>query len=131
MTELEKIEQDFEYLDSWEEKYQYIIELGEKINPLDEQYKTDIWKVIGCQSQVWLVPKTENGKYYFYADSDAIIVKGLIAVVLAVYNNKTAMEIKNIDIGKIFAKLGLKENLSPSRRNGMMSMVAKIREYAI
>ena len=84
----------------------------------------------GCQSQVWLVPEIKNGIFHFKGDSDAILVKGIIAVVLLIYNDKSAEEIKNIDVAKIFAKLGLEENLTPSRRNGMMSMINKIKQYA-
>ena len=93
-------------------------------------YKTDEWKVKGCQSQVWLVPTFAPNSIHFCGDSDAILVKGIIAIVLMIYNDKSAEEIKSIDVAKIFAKLGLEENLTPSRRNGMMSMVEKIRQYA-
>ena len=95
-----------------------------------DKYKTDEWKVSGCQSQVWLVPDYHDGKLSFEGDSDAIMVKGIIAVIMAIYQNKSAQEIKKIAVEKIFAKLGLQEHLSLSRRNGMMSMVDKIRYYA-
>lgn len=129
MTVAELIE-NFAYLDSWEEKYQYVIELGHTLEPLEESFKTEEWKVKGCQSQVWLVPEFKDGKIRFRGDSDAILVKGIIAIVLLIYNNRTPEEIKSIDVAEIFVKLGLEENLSPSRRNGMMSMVEKIRQYA-
>lgn len=122
--------ENFEFLDSWEDKYRYIIELGEKLPPLEERYHTDEWKVKGCQSQVWLVPDKKENAVNFYGDSDAVIVKGLIAIVLMVYNGKTAAEIKNTDINDIFMKLGLREHLSPSRRNGLEAMIEKIRRYA-
>lgn len=128
--DIDELIENFSFFESWEEKYQYVIDLGRQLEPLDEHYKTDEWKVKGCQSQVWLVPQFQNGYIHFIGDSDAILVKGIIAIVLAIYNNKSADEIKNIDVMEIFAKLGLEENLTPSRRNGMMSMVAKIREYA-
>lgn len=121
---------NFSFLDGWEEKYQYVIDLGHKLEPLDEKFKTDEWKVKGCQSQVWLVPQIQNGVFHFKGDSDAILVKGIISIVLLIYNDKTAAEIKNIDVTKIFVKLGLEENLTPSRRNGMLSMVEKIKQYA-
>jgi cysteine desulfuration protein SufE len=127
---IDELIDNFSFLDGWEEKYQYVIDLGHKLEPLDESFKTDDWKVHGCQSQVWLVPKVTDGKICFRGDSDAILVKGIIAIVLMIYNNKTPAEIKSIDVIKIFAKLGLEENLTPSRRNGMMSMVEKIRQYA-
>ena len=121
---------NFSLLDDWEDKYRYIIELGGKLEPLDEEYRTEEWKVQGCQSQVWLEPKKENGKLYFKGDSDAFIVKGLIAIVLMIYSNKSAQEIKEIEVAEIFAKLGLQEHLSPSRRNGLFSMVERIKSYA-
>lgn len=128
--DLEELIDNFAFLDGWEEKYQYVIDLGRQLEPLEDKYKTDEWKVKGCQSQVWLVPQFENDKLHFKGDSDAILVKGIIAIVLMIYNDKSAEEIKTVDVAKIFATLGLEENLTPSRRNGMMSMVAKIREYA-
>ena len=122
---------NFEFLDTWEDKYRYIIELGEKLPPLDEKYHTEDWKVQGCQSQVWLVPtKDDNGKISFVGDSDAMIVKGLIAIVLMIFNHKSPSEIKAVAVEDIFAKLKLEEHLSPSRRNGLLSMIAKIKNYA-
>ena len=128
--DLNELYENFEFFDSWEEKYQYVIDLGRTLESLPDEYKTEEWKVQGCQSQVWLVPEVKNGKLHFKGDSDAILVKGIIAVVLLIYNDKSAEEIKSIDVLKIFAKLGLEENLTPSRRNGMMSMVQKIKYYA-
>ncbi len=130
MEDIEIISDNLSMLDDWEDKYQYLIELGEKLPPLEDKYKTDEWKVSGCQSQVWLVPENHDGKLSFRGDSDAIMVKGIIAVIMAIYQNKSAQEIKKIAVEKIFAKLGLQEHLSLSRRNGMMSMVDKIRHYA-
>lgn len=127
---IDELIENFAFFDSWEEKYQYVIDLGANLEPLEQKYKTEEWKVNGCQSQVWLLPKYSEGKIHFYGDSDAILVKGIIAIVLLIYNDKTAAEIKNVDVMEIFAKLGLEENLTPSRRNGMMSMVEKIRYYA-
>lgn len=122
--------ENFEFLDSWEDRYRYIIELGEKLPPLESRYHTDEWKVRGCQSQVWLVPEKKENAVNFYGDSDAAIVKGLIAVVLMIYSGKTPAEIKNINIDDIFTRLGLHEHLSPSRRNGLEAMIEKIRHYA-
>ncbi|MBQ2810739.1 MAG: SufE family protein [Alphaproteobacteria bacterium] len=130
MENIEKLIETFSLFDDWEEKYQYLIELGEKLPPLDEKYKTDEFKVSGCQSQVWLVPIFNGENFSFLADSDAIMVKGIIAVLMAIYANKSVKEIKKIEVENFFAKLGLGEHLSPSRRNGMMSMVDKIRYYA-
>ena len=130
MENLETLIENFAFFDTWEDKYQYLIDLGEQLPPLDERFKTEAFKVSGCQSQVWLVPSCENGVFSFQADSDAIMVKGIIAVLQSIYHEKTIDEIKNIEVEKIFAKLGLEEHLSPSRRNGMFSMVEKIRFYA-
>ena len=130
MEDIEVISDNLAMLDDWEDKYQYLIELGEKLPSLEDKYKTDEWKVSGCQSQVWLVPEYHDEKLSFRGDSDAIMVKGIIAVIMAIYQNKSAQDIKKIAVEKIFAKLGLQEYLSLSRRNGMMSMVDKIRHYA-
>ena len=128
--DLQELTDNFAFFDGWEEKYQYVIDLGRRLEPLEEKFKTEEWKVKGCQSQVWLVPNYSGGLVHFRGDSDAILVRGIIAIVLLIYNDKTPQEIKTVDVMKIFATLGLEENLTPSRRNGMMSMVAKIREYA-
>ena len=130
MEDINTLIENFSSLDDWEDKYQYLIELGENLPTLDDKYKTEEFKVSGCQSQVWLVPIYKDGKLNFYADSDAVMVKGIIAVLLAIYANKSVKEIKEIEVEKFFAKLGLEEHLSPSRRNGMMSMIDKIRFYA-
>lgn len=130
MEDIHTLTENFALLESWEEKYQYLIDLGEALPPLDSAYKTADFKVSGCQSEVWLVPEFKNGKLCFKSDSDAIMVKGIISVLLSIYTDKSPAEIKAIEIEKIFAKLGLGEHLSPSRRNGMMSMVEKIRFYA-
>lgn len=127
---IDELIENFSFFDSWEEKYQYLIDLGYKLEPLDEKFKTEEWKIKGCQSQVWLIPEFKDGKIFFKGDSDAILVKGIIAIVLVIYNNKSAEEIKKIDVNEIFVKLGLEENLTPSRRNGMMSMISKINQYA-
>ena len=130
MQDINTLIENFSMLDDWEEKYQYLIELGEQLPSLDEKYKIDEFKVSGCQSQVWLIPVYHDGKLNFYADSDAIMVKGIISVLLSVYANKSVKEIKEIEVEDFFVKLGLGEHLTPSRRNGMMSMVDKIRFYA-
>ena len=130
MADIEDLIENFELLEDWEDRYRYLIDLGEKLEPLPEEYKTDEWLVRGCQSQVWLVPCVNDDKLSFKGDSDAIIVKGIIAVVFIIFGNKSAKEIKEIEVENIFAKLGLGEHLSPSRRNGLASMVEKIRFYA-
>ena len=129
--DIDELIENFGFFENWEEKYQYVIDLGRKLEPLQECYKTDEWKVKGCQSQVWLVPtKDDNGKISFVGDSDAMIVKGLIAIVLMIFNHKSPSEIKAVAVEDIFAKLKLEEHLSPSRRNGLLSMIDKIKNYA-
>lgn len=128
--DIEELAENFELLDDWEDKYRYIIELGEKLPPLPAEFHTDEWKVQGCQSQVWLVPEKQGDKLFFKGDSDAVIVKGIIAIVLMIFSSHTAQEIKAINIEEIFNRLNLREHLSPSRRNGLAAMTAKILHYA-
>ena len=128
--DIEELIDNFDMLEDWEDRYRYLIDLGEKLPDLEEKYKTEEWLVRGCQSQVWLVPEVKDGKFSFKGTSDAIIVRGIIAVVFIIFANKSAKEIKEIEVENIFAKLGLGEHLSPSRRNGLVSMVEKIRFYA-
>lgn len=129
----EELAENFELFDDWEDRYRYIIDLGKKLPPLPEAYKTDATKVRGCMSQVWLVPgfSTEaEDKFAFAADSDAHIVKGLIAVLAILYSRKSSAEIASIDADAAFSRLGLDQHLSPSRRNGLGSMVERIRAFA-
>ena len=118
------------FFDSWEDRYKYIIDLGRELPPLDEQYRTDENIVRGCQSQVWLTSREEGGKLYFDADSDAFIVKGLLAVVLAAYNAQTPEAILAFDIEDYFSKLNLLKHLSVTRGNGLRAMVKRIRDTA-
>ena len=127
---LQTIIDDFEFLEDWEDKYGYIIDLGRNLEALPEEQKTPENLVPGCTSQVWLVHNWGGGKLELQADSDALIVRGLDAIVLAAYNGKTAAEIKAINITNIFADLGLDKNLSPNRRNGFVAMVEKIQNLA-
>lgn len=128
--DIEELTENFELLDNWEDRYRYIIELGEQLEPLPEEFRAGEWKVKGCQSQVWLVPQKRDGKIYFSGDSDAMIVKGLIAITLMIYSGKTAAEIKAVDVETVFGRLKLQEHLSPSRRNGLLAMTDKIKFYA-
>ena len=130
MENIETLYDNFSFLESWEDKYQYLLDLGEKLEPLEACYQKDEFKVAGCQSQVWLVPEIKDGKFYFKATSDAMMVRGIIYVLKSIYQGKDIIEIKNIEVEKIFATLGLEGHLSSSRRNGMLSMVEKIRFYA-
>ena len=125
MTTEELIE-NFSYLTDWEDKYRYLIELGEQMEVLPESECIDEYKVLGCQSQVWIKGEEKNNRYYFKANSDAIIVRGLEAVLLMLVNGRTADEIHDLNLSEIFKKLGLEENLSPTRRNGFASMIERI-----
>lgn len=127
---LEELSENFDLLDDWEDKYRYIIDLGSKIPMFDEKLRTEEWKVQGCTSQVWLVPNFKEDKIFFQGDSDAAIVKGLLSIVLMIFSGKTPKEIEEIHVEEIFSSLGLGENLSPSRRNGLFSMIEKIKFYA-
>jgi cysteine desulfuration protein SufE len=130
---LAEIAENFELFDDWEERYRYIIDLGRALPPLPEQYKTDDFKVRGCISQVWVVcdrHEAQPARLTFKADSDAAIVKGLVAILLALYSGKTAAEILAIDIHDVFKRLNLEQHISPNRRNGFFAMVERIRCYA-
>jgi cysteine desulfuration protein SufE len=128
-NEMHKIIEEFSLFEDWEDKYSYIIDLGKKLCPLDVKHKTSDNIVMGCSSQVWLISYQDNSKkYFFHADSDAYIVKGLIAILLRVFSSKTAEEIQDINIEDFFLSLGLKQHLSPNRSNGFFSMVNKIKK---
>ena len=126
MTEQELVD-NFSLFSDWEEKYQYLIELGQSLPPLPEADKTEAHKVQGCQSQVWITAKQSGDKFFFSADSDAFIVRGLEAVLLSLINGQTASFIRDLDIERIFKALGLEDHLSPTRRNGFFSMVERVR----
>ena len=125
MTPEELIE-NFSYLNDWEDKYRYLIELGEQMPTLPTSECSDVNKVEGCQSQVWMKSEKKENKYYFMANSDAIIVRGLGAVLLTLVNGKTSDEIHSLNLMEVFKKLGLEENLSPTRRNGFAAMIERI-----
>ena len=127
---IESLIEDFSFLDSWEDRYKYLIELGNKNPRFTDAQKLEEWKIHGCQSQVWIIPHFDENHLWFEGDSDAIIVRGIIAVVLEIFKDKTAQDILDIDVEKIFDKMGLKEHITPNRRSGMLSMVDKIKYYA-
>lgn len=120
---------DFSMFDEWLDKYEYIIELGKKLDSFPENKKTDDRLIKGCQSRVWLDWEVKEGKLYFTADSDAIITKGIISLLISVYSGRSAEEIAGDDFS-FLEKLGLKENLSPTRANGLESMVETIKRAA-
>ncbi len=128
---------DFEFLDDWEDRYRYVIELGRKLAPLPDEDRTPANKVSGCASQVWLsttiAPAEDNSEQpvlTFTGDSDAHIVRGLISILFVIFSGKSADEIIAIDVKEIFARIGLDEHLSPQRSNGLISMVGRIKTDA-
>ncbi len=123
---LDDLIENFALFDDWEERYRYLIDLGRTLPAMDEGLKTDANIVQGCTSRVWMQPIIRDGKFYFVADSDAHIVRGLIAILDRAYQGQTLEAIGDIDIKVAFAKIGLDQNLSPNRRNGFFSMVEKI-----
>ena len=124
------IVEEFSIYEEWLDKYEYIIELGKALKDYPEEAKTDEKLIKGCQSRVWLDYKVEDGKIFFNADSDAIITKGIISLLISLYSGRTAQEILSSDFS-VVEKIGLKENLSPTRANGLVSMIAKIRDIAV
>ena len=130
---LKEIQQDiideFSMFDEWLDKYEYLIDLGKNLDAYPEALKTDDRLIKGCQSRVWLDCKTEDGKLVFIADSDAIITKGIISLLISVYSGRTAEEIASDDFS-FLDQIGLKENLSPTRANGLVSMIETIRNAA-
>ncbi|MCL5049818.1 MAG: SufE family protein [Firmicutes bacterium] len=125
------IVEDLEFLDDWEQRYQYIIDLGKQLPSLEPELKRDEFKVRGCQSSVWLISETlADKRMHFRVDSDAVIVQGLLALVLAAYDNKTASEIASFDIDEYFTQLDLERHISPTRGNGLRAIVATIQQQA-
>ena len=118
------------FFDSWEDRYKYIIELGKELPPMPEALHTEDRLVRGCQSQVWIDTEVEDGKLQIAVDSDAFIVKGLLGVILAAYNNKSPEQVLAFDIDGYFDELELMNHLSPTRGNGLKAMVARIRAIA-
>jgi cysteine desulfuration protein SufE len=133
-NDYDTIRSDFELLDEWEDRYRYLIELGRQLEPLDATDHSDANKVRGCASQVWLKTTIERDgavpRLMFKGDSDAHIVKGLIAVLFAIYHKRSADEILKTDANAAFVELGLGEHLTPQRSNGFASMVARVRADA-
>lgn len=120
----------FSMYDEWLDKYEYLIDLGKNLEAYPEECKTEDKLIRGCQSRVWLDYKVQDGRIYFKADSDAIITKGIISLLISVYSGRTPEEIASSDFGFI-EKIGLKENLSPTRANGLASMIATIKAVAL
>ncbi len=124
-----EVVEDFSMYDEWLDKYEYLIDLGRRLEPFPEELKTEDRLIKGCQSRVWLDTVAEGDRLYFHADSDAIITKGIISLLIGVYSGRTAREIAEDDFSFV-ERLGLRENLSPTRANGLASMIATLRETA-
>ena len=136
MTTIDEIADNFSLLDEWDDRYRYVIELGRTLTPIDEAVRTERNKVQGCASQVWLITTVEpNGTagptLTFAGDSDAHIVRGLIAILFAIYSGKHAREILGTDAVALFEQMGLREHLTPQRSNGFRSMVQRIKSDAM
>jgi len=132
---LDTIRSDFAFLDDWEDRYRYVIELGRGLPPFPEAYRTHRYKVRGCASQVWLATETERradgaAMLRFQGDSDAHIVRGLIAILFAIYSGKHARDILATDAIALFERMGLREHLTPQRSNGFRAMVERIKSDA-
>ncbi len=126
----DEIIDEFSGLDDWMDKYQLLIDLGNEQPPLDEQYKTESNLIDGCQSRVWLQADYENGVIHFQAESDALIVKGIVSLLIRVLSDHTPKEILDADLYFI-DEIGLKEHLSPTRSNGLLAKIKQIRSYAL
>ncbi|MDR2979348.1 MAG: SufE family protein [Bacteroidales bacterium] len=126
----DQIVEEFGYFDDWMDKYSYIIELGKELPMIDPKYKTPSYLIAGCQSQVWLHADYRNGKVYFTADSDAIITKGIANLLIRVLSGQTPQGIIDTAMDYI-DKIGLKDHLSPTRSNGLVSMIKQMKMYAL
>ncbi|MDA0684138.1 MAG: SufE family protein [Bacteroidetes bacterium] len=128
-TKADELVEEFALFDDWMDRYQYLIDLGKELEPLDEAFRTDDYRIHGCQSQVWLQPVPGTGTVSFKADSDAQITKGLIAILLRVVNGQPPALVAGTDLA-FLDQIELKEHLSPTRKNGLDSMIRQIRLYA-
>ncbi|MEL6100223.1 MAG: SufE family protein [Pseudomonadota bacterium] len=126
----EEIVEDFEFLEDWEDRYRYVIEQGKAMEPLDEALRVPATKVDGCASQVWLHAGIEGGIFHFDGESDAMIVRGLIAVLRRLYNGLSPAEVMQVDARSEMARLGLNDHLSAQRSNGLTAMIERIRGLA-
>ena len=130
-TQIEQLKTTFDMLPDWEERYRFIIDLGRKLEPLEDEERSEDTRVRGCMSQVWLVADNQDdAALHFRGDSDAHIVRGLIGVLLMIYSDKTPREIADTDINQIFADLNLEQHITMNRRNGLYSMVETIQRTA-
>ncbi|PUB11275.1 SufE family protein [Yoonia sediminilitoris] len=128
--DFEELVETFEFLDDWEDRYRHVIDMGKAMDPLEDALRVPATKVDGCASQVWLVPQIKDGIFTFRGESDAMIVRGLIAVLHTLYNGVPVAEVNKIDAAAELGRLGLNDHLSAQRSNGLRAMVARIRETA-
>jgi cysteine desulfuration protein SufE len=126
----DKIIEEFALFDEWLDKYSYLIELGNELPPIDSEHKNDKYVIAGCQSRVWVDARMEDGKVYYSADSDAIITKGIISLLIRVLNGRTPQQVLDTDLYFI-DRIGLRENLSPTRANGLLAMTKQMKFYAL
>jgi len=125
----DEIVAEFEAFDEWMDRYAYLIDLGKSLPPMDPEHKTDDYLIKGCQSRVWVYPEVANGSIVFQADSDAAITKGIIALLVRLLSGRTPEEIARADL-RFIDQIGLKENLSPTRSNGLLAMIQQMKRYA-
>jgi len=126
----EELVETFSFLDEWEDRYRHLIEIGKDMPPMDPALQTPASKVDGCASQVWIVPRTLDGRFDFIGDSDALIVRGLVAVVHSLFAGLPLDEVGQVDAAAELGRLGLQEHLSAQRSNGLRAMVARIQQHA-
>ena len=128
---IEDLTESFALMNDWEERYSLLIDLGRQLPEFPENEKTEANKIKGCVSQVWMLPAVKDGIFTFQADSDAHLVKGLVALLYVVYNNQPVTVLRDIDITGLFNRLELGQNLTPNRRNGFFAIVDKIRSFGV
>lgn len=125
-----EVVEEFAFFDDWMGKYEYLIELGKSVPLIEEEYKTDDYKITGCQAQVWIRPEVRDGLLYYKGDSDALITKGLIALLIRVLSGQPPQEVVGADLSFI-DEIGMREHLSPTRKNGLASMMKQLKLYAL
>ena len=129
-ADFEDLVDSFEFLDDWEDRYRHVIDMGKAMPPLEDALRVPATKVDGCASQVWLVPQIKDGTFTFRGESDAMIVRGLIAVLLALYNNQPVADVVKTDAVAELGRLGLNDHLSAQRSNGLRAMIERVRSVA-
>ncbi|MEJ6746152.1 MAG: SufE family protein [Yoonia sp.] len=127
----EEIAEDFDFLDDWEDRYRHVIDMGKAMDPLEDAFRVPATKVDGCASQVWIVPQVRDGVFTFRGDSDAMIVRGLIAVLHALYDDLPLADVQAVDANAELGRLGLNDHLSAQRSNGVRAMIERIRLTAV